>query len=161
MSRLGFRTVEMSFFKMSRKSRLSRCRFSNCRENLDCRDVLFQTVEIETLDWDLDKNREISIIRVVETVETWFLNSRENLDCRDVVFQTVEKISTVETDFFLCRDRESRSRPCRDKSRPPRLLIILHLKKMKEWQIRADTWEWLPNPNARLRDSPRRKSSFW
>ncbi len=37
--------VEMSFFKLSRKSRLSRCHFSNCQENLDCRDVIFQTVE--------------------------------------------------------------------------------------------------------------------
>ncbi len=71
-------TVEMSFFKLSRsrqKSRnldfqgsrdcrdlvfeLSRCRFSNCRKNLDCRDVLFQTVEIETLDRDtIETNRD-------------------------------------------------------------------------------------------------------
>ncbi len=81
----------------------SRCRFSNCR------DVLFQTVKNETLDRDLKKNREISIFRVVETVETWFLNCRENLDCRDVVFQTVQKISTVETDFF-CVEIESLDR---------------------------------------------------
>ena len=62
-----------------------------------CRDIIFQTVEkISTVETDfflasrdLDKNREISIFRVVETVETWFLN------CRDVVFQTVKKISTV------------------------------------------------------------------
>ena len=108
MSRLGFRTVEMSFFKMSRKSRLSRCRFSNCRENLDCRDVVFQTVKIETLDWDLNKNQEISIFRVIKTVETWFLN------CQDVIFKTVKKISTVEMSFFkLSRSRlsiETRSR---------------------------------------------------
>jgi hypothetical protein len=50
----------------------------------------FQTVEIETLDRNLDKNQEILIFRVIETVETWFLN------CRYVGFQTVEKISTVE-----------------------------------------------------------------
>jgi hypothetical protein len=37
-------TVEMSFFKLSRKSQLSRCPFQN--------------VEIETLDRDLDKNRD-------------------------------------------------------------------------------------------------------
>jgi hypothetical protein len=34
-------------FELSRKSRLSRCRFSNCRENLDCGDWLFFGVEIE------------------------------------------------------------------------------------------------------------------
>jgi len=108
------RHVEMLFFKLSRKSRLSRLTFF-WRQDRD-----------RDLDRDLDKNREISIFRVVETVETWFLNCRENLDCRDVVFQTVKKISTVETDFFLA----SRSRSRRDKSRPPTLVLLHYLTKI-------------------------------
>ncbi len=61
------------------------------------RDVLFQTDENETLDRDLDKNREILIFRVIETAETWFLNCRENLDCRDVLSQIVA-IETFDQD---------------------------------------------------------------
>ena len=57
--------------------------------------------------------------------------------CRDFVFWTVENVLHVETNFWKPsrmsimsrstfenrRDRESRSRPCRDKSRPPRLKL--------------------------------------
>jgi hypothetical protein len=56
---------------------VSRPAFLKCRDYPLRQDRLFQTVEIETLDRDLDKNREISIFRIVETVETWFLNCRE------------------------------------------------------------------------------------
>ncbi len=52
---------------------MSRPTFLKCRDYPSSRDQLFQTVEIETL----DKYQEISIFRVVETVETWFLNCRE------------------------------------------------------------------------------------
>ena len=55
--------------------------------------------------------------------------------CRDFVFWTIENVLHVETNFWKLsrmsimsrstfenrRDRESRSRPCRDKSRPPSL----------------------------------------
>jgi hypothetical protein len=58
--------------------------------------------------------------------------------CRDFVFWTVENVLHVETNFWKPsrmsimsrstfenrRDRESRSRPCRDKLRPPSLLIF-------------------------------------
>ena len=71
---------------------------------MTCRDVLFQTVEIETLDRDLEKNQEILICRVIETVETLvfelsrksrlsrcpFSNYRDNLNCRGVLSQTVD-----------------------------------------------------------------------
>ncbi len=81
------------------------------RDVLTCRDVLFQTVKIETLDRYLDKNREILIFRVIETVETWFLSCRENLDCLDVLSQIVA------INF--------RSRHNWDKSRPPPLIGFL------------------------------------
>jgi hypothetical protein len=58
--------------------------------------------------------------------------------CRDFVFWTVENVLHVETNFWKPsrmsimsrstfenrRDRESRSRPCRDKSRPPSLIFF-------------------------------------
>ncbi len=53
------------------------------------------------------------------------------LDRRDSLFETVEIFSAVKTDFFFVSrsrvsieslDRESRSRPRRDKSRPPTLV---------------------------------------
>jgi hypothetical protein len=42
------RFVEMSFFKLSRKSRQSRCHFSNCQESLNRQDLTFRNVSIET-----------------------------------------------------------------------------------------------------------------
>ena len=70
------RHVEMSFFNLSRKSRLSRLTFFWRRDR--------------DLDRDLDKNQEILIFRVVETVETWFLN------CRDWLFFGVEIEISIE-----------------------------------------------------------------
>ncbi len=109
----------------SRTSLASRLTFLKCQDFLDCWDWLSASVEIESLNRDKNKNRDKSRLYSIEIVEI----------CRDVIFQTVEKISTVEMSFFKlsrkswlsrpalcqCRDRESRSRPCRDKSRPPGL----------------------------------------
>ncbi len=54
----------------------------------------------------------------------------ENQDCRDVLYQTVGKILTVQTYFLNCQDRESRLRPCRDKSRLPRPTFLFFVVLM-------------------------------
>jgi hypothetical protein len=96
----------MSFFKLLRKSQLFKCPFSNCRESLDCRDVLFQTVEkISIVEMSFFKlSRKSQLLRCP------FSNCRENLDCRDVLFQTVEKISIVEMSFFKLLRKSQLSR---------------------------------------------------
>jgi hypothetical protein len=62
--------------------------------------------------------------------------------CQDFVFWTVENVLHVETNFWKPlrmsimsrstfenrRDLESRSRPCRDKSRPPSLVMWRYVK---------------------------------
>ncbi len=119
----------------SRTSLASRLTFLKCRDFLDSRDVGFWTVSIKSLDRDKNKNRDKSRLYSIEIIEI----------CREVIFQTVEKISTVEMSFFKlsrksrlsrpalcqCRDRESRSRHDRDKSRPPSLQKMLQHKETK------------------------------
>ena len=85
-----FSTVEMSFFKVLRLSWQSRCPFSKCRDFLDSLDVLFQSVKIESLDRDKDKNWDKSRLYSINFVKI----------CRDVIFQTVKNFSTVEMSFF-------------------------------------------------------------
>ncbi len=94
--------VETNFWKPSRFSRRSRLTFFWRRDR------------------DLDKNRDFRASRPIET------SSRLCLDSRDQFLKPVEIFSTVEINFYKCRDRESRSRPCRDKSRPPGLVQPLY-----------------------------------
>ena len=84
------------------------------RENLDCRDVIFQTVEkISTVEMSFSKCRDrdsrsrsrqksrfysishvetsfFELSRLVSTVEIGFSNCPENLDCRDQLSASVE-----------------------------------------------------------------------
>jgi hypothetical protein len=55
-----------------------------------CRDVLFQSVKIESLDRGKDKNQDKSRLNSIDFVEI----------CRDVIFQTVKNFSTVNMSFF-------------------------------------------------------------
>jgi hypothetical protein len=80
---------------------LSRPTFETCRENLNMSRQAFSNFSIESLNRDLNKNWDLRVIKTVKTLSRF---SRH-----------------IETRFLKCRDRESRSRPCPDKSRPPGL----------------------------------------
>jgi len=102
----------------SRTSFMSILTFENRRECPSCRDQLLKV------------SRSRDLIEILTKIE--ILGHKP---CRDFVFWTVENVLYVETNFWKPsrmsimsrstyenrRDRESRSRPCRDKSRPPSL----------------------------------------
>ncbi len=118
-----------------------RCTFSNCGDFLDSRDVGFWNVKIKSLDWDLKKIRISRHFTVFKTVETWVLKCQYFLDMLRCHFWSVKIFSTVEIfsrvkmsvfqesrcTFLKCRDWESRSRACQDKSRPPGLISTFSL----------------------------------
>jgi hypothetical protein len=76
-------------------SQLSRQKFWKFRDFLDCGDLLFDSVEIESL--DRDKSRKLDLDRYISTVETKILK--------------VSRFSRLlRFTFWQCWDRESRSR---------------------------------------------------
>jgi len=77
----------------------------NCQELINCWDLVFETTEVETLDWDFDKNRDF---RVIELFRLVFWNCLE--------FTWMSRLG-----FWNCQAWDSQSRPCQDKMRPPRL----------------------------------------
>jgi hypothetical protein len=76
-------------------SQLSRQKFWKCQDFFDCGDLLFDSVEIESL--DRDKSRKLDLDRDISTVETKILK--------------VSRFSRLwRFTFWQCWDRESRSR---------------------------------------------------
>jgi hypothetical protein len=79
-----------TFKKLVSTIEISRSKCNRDRDFSICRDVLFQTVEIEI---EIKTSTKIEIyqyFRVMETVNTWILNCREYLDSRDMFFSNVE-----------------------------------------------------------------------
>jgi hypothetical protein len=102
----------------SRTSIVSRLTFENGRDYPSRRDQLLKVSRSRV---PIEISTKIEILK--------------HKPCRDFIFWTVENILHVKTNFWKLsrmsimsrstfenrRDRESRSRPCRDKSRPPGL----------------------------------------
>ncbi len=61
----------------------------------------------------------------------YFYNCQEFHKHWDAVFITVNNFSMVETLFFKCQYWESWSWPLRDKLRPPSLVMVLFIGKIK------------------------------
>ncbi len=119
--------------------------FEICRDTVEiCRDAVEICWEISTLsrpkvstDWEIStwkcKNPRTSRSRSRQTVK-----KRQKFQTKSRFLDLDRDISIVETNFlkllrfsrpsrltfFRCRDRESRSRPRRDKLRPPTLVFI-------------------------------------